>query len=96
VIESDGTIINPNSGKALDVKGGQGGGYANGTQVQIYEKHGRGNQKWVLHPDGTIINPESGKALDVSGSGTTNGTKIQIWDKNGSVAQKWEIYFVQN
>ena len=58
--------------------------------------HGRGNQKWILHPDGTIINPESGKALDVSGSGTTNGTKIQIWDKNGSVAQKWEIYFAQN
>ncbi|MBU5445214.1 glycosyl hydrolase [Paenibacillus sp. MSJ-34] len=85
-------LINPNSGKALDVNAA---GTANGTNVQIWEDNGSGAQKWrvVSNGDGTykLVNPNSGKALDVNNSGTANGTNVQIWNDNGSGAQKWQI-----
>lgn len=85
-------LINPNSGKALDV---DGAGVADGTNVQIWTDNGTGAQRWqtIEHADGTwkLINPNSGKALDVSNSGVANGTNVQIWNDNGSGAQKWQI-----
>ena len=81
-------IINPQSGKALDVNGG---GRANGTNIHLWERNGTGAQKWVIQADGSIINPQSGKALDVSGGGKSNGTNIHLWEKNGTEAQKWVL-----
>ena len=83
-LNSDGTykLINPNSGKALDVAGG---GTANGTNVQIWADNGLNAQKWniSLQTDGTykLINPASGKALDIANGGTSNGSNAQIWDR---------------
>ena len=85
-INLDGTISNPHSGKVLDISGNK---TADGTNICLYEKHGRVNQKWVINEDGTIINPHSGKALDVSGSGTANGTNIQLWSRHGRANQQW-------
>jgi endoglucanase Acf2 len=85
-------LINPNSGKALDVSNS---GTADGTNVQIWTDNASGAQKWTAtqNGDGTykLVNPNSGKALDVNGSGTANGTNVQIWTDNGSGAQKWQI-----
>ncbi|XID93524.1 glycosyl hydrolase [Paenibacillaceae bacterium WGS1546] len=85
-------LINPNSGKALDVSSS---GTADGTNVQIWTDNGSAAQRWqaVQNADGTfkLINPNSGKALDVASAGTANGTNVQIWTDNGTGAQKWSI-----
>ncbi|MBW7452971.1 RICIN domain-containing protein [Paenibacillus sepulcri] len=85
-------LINPASGKALDVNGA---GTANGTNVQIYTDNGSVSQKWQItsNGDGTckLVNPNSGKALDVNGELTADGTNVQIWTSSTSVAQMWQI-----
>jgi hypothetical protein len=47
-------IINPQSGKALDV---EGAGTANSSKGQLYEQNRTVAQKWVIASDGSIINP---------------------------------------
>ncbi|MDQ6419373.1 family 43 glycosylhydrolase [Paenibacillus sp. LHD-117] len=86
-------LINPASGKALDVAGG---GTANGTNVQIWDDYNNSAQEWRITSlgDGAykLVNPASGKALDVAGTGTANGTNVHIWqDYGGSPAQRWAI-----
>ena len=47
--EEDSAIVNPGSGKALDIEGGAGG-----TRIINHTHHGRHNQKWTLmHDDDT-------------------------------------------
>lgn len=79
--------------KTVDVNGGF---TANGTNVQLWSKHGGAAQKWNITYDKntgyyTLVNPNSGKALDVNGAVKADGTNIQIWDRNSSCAQKWRI-----
>ena len=85
------SIINPETGKALDVKGA---GVTNGTNVQLYSRNNTCAQKWqiVKNDDETysIISACSGLALDVAGARTTNGTNVQICEwGNTNNAQKW-------
>jgi len=86
------SLININSGKALDAAGGN---TANGTNVQIWTNNNTNAQKWkvIKNSDGTykLINVNSGKALDVNNANTVNGTNVQIWTDNGTGAQKWKI-----
>jgi len=81
-------ILNPQSGKVLEVCEG---GRDNGANIQIWERHGCGAQKWILEPDGSIVNPQSGKALDVVGASTQNGANVQLYERNGTGAQKWVL-----
>lgn len=85
-------LMNPNSGKVLDVASG---GTADGTNVQIWQNNSGDHQRFTVtgNSDGTyrLINVKSGKALDVSGKGTANGTNVQIWSYNGGVNQSWKI-----
>jgi type 1 glutamine amidotransferase len=69
--------------KCLDV---DGGGTANGTQIQIWDCVGNPAQTWTR--SGSTLRA-LGKCLDVSGGGSADGTKIQLWDCNGSGAQDW-------
>ncbi|MEV4625322.1 ThuA domain-containing protein [Micromonospora sp. NPDC049523] len=69
--------------KCLEV---DGGGTADGTQVQINTCTGTPRQTWTKQ--GQTLRA-LGKCLDVSGSGTANGTKIQLWTCNGTGAQNW-------
>jgi hypothetical protein len=90
-------LINPQSGKALDVAGA---GTENGTNVQIWEDFNGGiAQKWRIIPVygdvSKLINPNSGKALDILNGGITNGTNVQIWEDNGGNAQKWKLVRVE-
>ncbi|CAN5475329.1 hypothetical protein BH11PSE11_BH11PSE11_21230 [soil metagenome] len=85
-------LINPNSGRALDVSAS---GTANGSNVQIWDDNQGTAQEWRLTKlaDGNykLVNTNSGRALDISASGTANGSNVQIWDDNGSAAQKWRL-----
>lgn len=96
-IVSGGTykLINPNSGKALDVASA---GTAPGTNVQLWTDNGTTAQLWTTYrnANGTykLVNVNSGLALDVAGAGTADGTNVNVWTDNGSGAQTWNI--VQN
>ncbi|MBD0379471.1 family 43 glycosylhydrolase [Paenibacillus sedimenti] len=85
-------LMNPNSNKALDVNGG---GTANGTNVQIWSDNNSTAQEWRITKlsggNYKLINTNSNKALDISGAGTASGTNVQIWDDIGSIAQEWMI-----
>ncbi|REE91588.1 ricin-type beta-trefoil lectin protein [Paenibacillus taihuensis] len=85
-------LINPHSGKALDVTAE---GTADGTNVEIWTDSGSVAQSWQVIDVGggayKLINPNSGKALDVQGAGTADGTNVQIYTDNGTSAQKWQI-----
>lgn len=84
------TLINLNSGKALDVAGAA---KADGTPVQIWDDNGTQAQQWQINSNGdgtySLINVNSNKALDVKAAGVAPGTKVQIWTQNGTGAQKW-------
>jgi type 1 glutamine amidotransferase len=71
------------AGKCLDV---DGGGTADGTQVQIYGCTGSAAQTWTR--SGPTLRA-LGKCLDVSGGGSADGTRIQLWTCNGTGAQDW-------
>ncbi|MEV6027176.1 RICIN domain-containing protein [Streptomyces sp. NPDC052036] len=78
-------------GKCLDV---QGGGKANGTQVQIYTCNGSAAQQWQIfgYPHGyALFNVNAQKCLDVQSGSAVNGTKIQIWTCNNTAAQQWKF-----
>ena len=81
-------ITSRQSGKVLDISGGKTG---NGTNIQLWEKHGGWNQIWEINEDGTISNPQSGKVLDISGGKTADGTNIHLWEKHGGGNQKWAV-----
>jgi GH43 family beta-xylosidase len=91
-------LVNPSSGKALDVDGGS---TANGANVQLWEDNSTTAQEWRITSLGdgayTLVNTISGKALDVAGGGTADGTNVQIWeDFDGSPAQRWAIIWDGN
>lgn len=85
-------LINPNSGKVLDVYGNR---TDDGTVINLYTDTASSNQKWNVtkNSDGTykLISPNSGKVLDVTGNATADGTKVQLWTDNGGNNQKWTI-----
>eukprot|EP00586_Coscinodiscus_wailesii_P005422 CAMPEP_0172486448 /NCGR_PEP_ID=MMETSP1066-20121228/15033_1 /TAXON_ID=671091 /ORGANISM="Coscinodiscus wailesii, Strain CCMP2513" /LENGTH=408 /DNA_ID=CAMNT_0013252417 /DNA_START=108 /DNA_END=1334 /DNA_ORIENTATION=+ len=83
-------IINPETGKALDVCWG---GKVNGTNVHLWHLNYTGAQKWTLKSDGTICNPQSGKCLDFRRSETNanDNDNVVIWEKNGSESQVWKL-----
>jgi beta-glucanase (GH16 family) len=81
-----GALANP--GSCMDA---QGGGTADGTQIQEWVCNGTGAQSYELEDDGNggyfILNTQANKCVDVQGAGTANGTKIQLYDCNGTGAQ---------
>ena len=84
------TLVNPRSGKCLDVKGASS---ANGTQVIIWTCHGHANQRWTSTAAGELRVTIGGvtKCLDAYDNQTGNGTKIEIWTCNGGTNQKWNL-----
>ncbi len=88
------TIINPNSGKALDVAGGDRAFYS-GANIQQYQPNGTDAQKWRIdrNIDGTytIISKKTGYVIDVASADTADGTNIQQYRPNGTKAQKFRL-----
>ena len=91
---SDGTysIINPTTGKSLDVAGGR---TEDGTNIQLYDSNGTCAQRWWIEGDSggyeVFSKCSSGSVLDVYGGGINNGANIQLHSSNGTEAQKWKI-----
>ena len=83
----DGTVklINPGSGKALDVA----------ANVIIYTENGSDAQKWILNIIDTgiykLIHKSSDKVLDVSENSSNDEANIQIWSSNNTRAQQWRL-----
>ena len=87
----DYVIQSVNSGKVLDVPGGNS---SNGTAIWQYEYNGTNAQKWrvVQNSDGTYTLQtllDTNKCLDIAGGSTADGASVQIYSSNGSAAQKF-------
>jgi sugar lactone lactonase YvrE/mono/diheme cytochrome c family protein len=84
-------FINRNSGKALDIPGGNS---ANNTQLVQWDDNGNNNQQYriIANSDGyyTIVNRGTNKALDNAGSTADNSSVVE-WDQSNSDNQKWKL-----
>ena len=91
---TDGTysIINPTTGKALDVWGGKS---VSGTNVQLFSYNGTCAQRWQIEKESSgryvIRSSCSLLALDIEGEAYENGANIQILDVDDERAQAWLI-----
>jgi hypothetical protein len=64
----------------------------NGQHLQIWEKHGGDNQKWIFEDDGSIVSAINKKyCIDIPQSDIKNGQHLQIWEKHGGDNQKWDF-----
>lgn len=92
------TIINPNSGKALDVAGGVRA-YYSGANLQQYTPNGTDAQKWRIdrNVDGTytLISKKTGYVIDVTAANAEDGTNIQLYKPNGTKAQKFTFQMMR-
>ncbi len=87
------TIINPLSGKAVDVAYGV---MQNGTNVWLYDTNNTCSQQWHIVESSsqhyTIFSACTiNYALDLTYGITANNTNIQLYSANGTVSQEWLI-----
>jgi endoglucanase len=86
------SIVNRNSGKALDVNGSS---INNGTSIIQWDYYGGNNQQWQIVDNGAgysqILNRNSGKALDINGASLDDGAALIQWTYYGGNNQQWSI-----
>ena len=87
------SVSNPNF--VLDIYGGVKN-LSNGSNIQLYGKHGNENQEFKLVYDVEkgyyqVVNPSSDKALNVYACKTRSETNVQLWEKDSSCASYWKI-----
>ncbi|MBM9509258.1 ricin-type beta-trefoil lectin domain protein [Actinacidiphila acididurans] len=82
---SDGSLLNPASGRCLDVPDGTTTPGA--VQLQIYDCNGTAAQAWKL-PPGPLGGP-GGLCADVVNADPASSTPVQLWGCNGTDAQRW-------
>ena len=80
-------IAGAQSGRCVDIPGAT---TANGTQAQLWDCSGSGNQRFTYTASKQLV-VYGNKCLDASGRGTSNGTAVIIWDCNGQPNQQWNI-----
>ncbi|KAJ3554495.1 hypothetical protein NM688_g3080 [Phlebia brevispora] len=84
-----GNRIHPNgdTSKCLDV---QGGNFADGTPVQIYDCNGTGAQNWVINSGVTAVQVAGTNYCLDAGDTPGDGTQMKIWEcYSGIPAQTW-------
>jgi Glycosyl hydrolases family 31/Ricin-type beta-trefoil lectin domain/Domain of unknown function (DUF5110)/Carbohydrate binding module (family 35) len=82
---ADGSLLNPASGRCLDVPDSNTGPGA--VQLQLYDCLGTAGQIWRL-PPGPITGP-GGLCVDVAGADPSSAGVAQLYTCNGSDAQRW-------
>lgn len=93
------TIINVNSGLALDLHGGVP---STGANISLWTPNNTCAQKWRVYqtPDKYLTFESAcsgGMVLDRYGNNTQDGTNIQLWTASANNdAQKWAIYTGQS
>jgi hypothetical protein len=80
-------VVGAQSNRCIDVPGSS---TANGTQVQLWDCHGGGNQRWA-YTAGRELRVFGNKCLDAFGAGTSNGTAAIVWDCHGGTNQQWNV-----
>lgn len=80
-------------GRAIDVAWGEP---VEGATVQLYEPHGKDNQRWnlVKKSNGTVeivsaLNPNM--CLDVVGGSDEKGAGLCLWTRHGGTNQEWLV-----
>ena len=88
------TLVNRNSGKCLDVSGGN---TADGTNVQQWTCNGGTNQKWKVEDLGDdtsrLVNVATGKVLDTADCSTADGADIRQWSWLNNKCQRSRLVF---
>ena len=84
---SPAALVNPNSGRCLDVSGAS---TAAGSFTIIWDCHGGANQQWTRTAAGEL-RVFGTSCLDVNGAGTANNTAVIIWPCHGGNNQKWSF-----
>ncbi|MGW0825139.1 family 43 glycosylhydrolase [Streptomyces sp. NPDC002845] len=88
------TLVNRNSGKCLDVVGGNS---ADGTDVVQWTCNGGANQKWriedLANDTSRLVSVATGKALDVSNCDTADGANIQQWSWLNNSCQRFRLVY---
>jgi len=80
-------LINPQTGKALDVWGAR---CDDGTNIHLWERNGTGAQTFRYHyASRAIVNVKCNKAVDISAANCADGANIQLWRRNGTGAQQF-------
>ncbi len=91
------TLVNRNSGKAIDVYN-----YAtnDGARITQWSRHGGTNQQWQFVSSGNgyyrLKSRLSGKVLDVSGNSTADGAAIQQYGDHGGANQQFSIQTIDS
>jgi hypothetical protein len=82
-----GPVVGKQSNRCLDINNWA---TANGTQAQLWDCNGQGNQQWA-YTSAKELRVYGNKCLDANNAGTTNGTQAVIWDCNGQSNQQWNV-----
>jgi len=83
-------LINPQTGKALDVDGAK---CNDGTNIHLWDVNRFDAQIFHYHFDSkAIVNVKCNKAIDISRFQCHDGANIWLWKRNGSGAQKLSFY----
>jgi len=83
-------LINPQTGKALDVNGAKCDA---GTNIHLWDVNRSGAQIFHYHYDSkAIVNVMCNKAIDISAFNCNDGANIQLWSRNRSGAQQFSFY----
>jgi hypothetical protein len=83
--QASGALVNPGSGRCLDVP--QGNTTPGAVQLQIFDCNTSPAQTWRL-PPGPIVGP-AGLCVDVADADPASGSAIQLFTCNQSDAQRW-------
>lgn len=83
--QTDGSLLNPQSGRCLDVPSANAEPRA--AQLQVWDCNGTPAQSWTLSP--SPVRAETGQCLDVYGADPASGTPVQLFTCNGTDAQRW-------
>src|SRR5690348_541154 len=81
-------LVNPVSGRCLDVTGGSS---SDGTQVEIWSCTGGENQSWTSTAAGELRVTIRGVTKCLDAPGTANGTGIVISSCDGGAGQQWTV-----
>ncbi|MFJ8539734.1 family 43 glycosylhydrolase [Streptomyces sp. NPDC093591] len=86
------TLVNRNSGKCLDVNGGN---TADGTNIFQWTCTGGANQKWKLEDLGDdtnrLVNVATGKVMDTAECSATDGADIRQWSWLNNKCQRYRL-----
>ncbi|MDQ0904788.1 hypothetical protein QFZ22_000773 [Streptomyces canus] len=88
------TLVNRNSGKCLDLSGGN---TADGTNVFQWTCNGGANQKWKVEDlaDDTnrLVNVATGKVLDTADCSSADGADLRQWSWLNNKCQRYRLVY---